>query len=169
MAEDIIINRVAESGLQTLNLEDYYDAGLRMELDIKDTLFMGLVLKEKDFRAWANGHDWEQYRNANVAIFCSADAIVPTWAYMLVASKLTGIANHFVFGDTKSLELSLYQKALSAINPADFADKRVVVKGCGDKQVPESAYVEVSRILLPVVKSLMFGEPCSTVPVYKKG
>lgn len=166
--EDVIINKVANSGLVTFNLEDYYQPGERVELDIKDTLFMGLILKEKDFRQWIKEHDWEQYRSKNVAVFCSADAIVPTWAYMLVASKLSGIAGHFVFGDLKLLEFSLYQKALAGVELSEFEDKRVVIKGCSEKQVPESAYVEISRILLPVVKSLMFGEPCSTVPVYKK-
>lgn len=167
--EEVIVNRVANSGIVTFDLEEYYHPGERVELDIKDTLFMGLILKEKDFRDWVKNNDWEQYRGKNVAIFCSADAIIPTWAYMLVSSKLSGVANHFVFGDLKTLETSLYQKALSTVNPAEFEDKRVVVKGCGDKNVPESAYVEISRILLPVVKTLMFGEPCSTVPVYKKG
>ncbi|MBL7812382.1 MAG: DUF2480 family protein [Bacteroidetes bacterium] len=166
--EENIINRVAGSGILTLNLEEYRHPGPRIELDIKDTLFMGQILREKDFRDWIKNHDWEQYRDANVAIFCSADAIIPTWAYMLIASRLTGIAHHFVFGNTATLETSLFQKALSAIHPEDFQDKRVVIKGCGDLPVPESAYVEASRLLLPVVKTLMFGEPCSTVPVFKR-
>jgi Protein of unknown function (DUF2480) len=166
--EDVIINRVANSGLLSFDLETLYHDGERVELDIKDTLFMGMVLKEKDFRTWIKENNWEQFNGKNVAIFCSVDAVIPTWAYMLIASKLTGIANHFVFGNLKDLENSLYQKAIATINPADYADQRVVVKGCGDKNVPESAYVELSRVLLPVVKTLMFGEPCSTVPVYKK-
>lgn len=166
--DDVIVNRVAGSGILTVNLEDYFHPGERKEIDIKDVLFMGLVLKEKDFREWIKEHDWNQYQGCNVAIYCTADAIIPTWAYMLIASKLTGIAHHFVFGDAEMLESSLYQRELQAINTADFSDKRVVIKGCGDKRVPESAYVEISRLLLPVVKSLMFGEPCSTVPVFKK-
>jgi hypothetical protein len=166
--EDIIVNRVANSGLVSFDLEKFHNAGERVLLDIKDTLFMGLILKEKDFRDWVKTNDWTQYTGKNVAIICSADAIIPTWAYMLIASKLSAIAHHFVFGDIKSLESSLYQRALSEVNPEDFRDQRVVVKGCGDKNVPESAYVEVSRLLMPVVKSMMFGEPCSTVPVFKK-
>lgn len=166
--EDILVNKVAQSGILTFNLEDYYHAGERIALDIKDQLFMGLILKEKDYRDWIKTHDWAQYQNKNVAITCSADAIIPTWAYMLIASKLSGIAHHFIFGSLEQLESSLFQQALAKVNLEDFLDKRVVVKGCGDKNVPTSAYVEISRLLLPVVKSLMFGEPCSTVPVYKK-
>lgn len=166
--EDVLVNKVAQSGIITFNLEDYYHAGDRIVLDIKDQLFMGLILKEKDFRDWIKSHDWTQYLDKNIAIICSADAIIPTWAYMLIASKLSAVANHFVFGNVDQLESSLFQNALCKVNVADFSDKRVVVKGCGDKNVPTSAYVEISRLLLPVVKSLMFGEPCSTVPVYKK-
>jgi len=166
--ENPIVNRVAESGIITLNLENYLHSGPRMSIDIKDNLFMGMILKEKDFREWLKTHDWNQYKEANVCIYCSADAIIPTWAYMLVASKLNGIAHHFVFGDINTLENSLFEKALSGINPADFAEKRVVIKGCGEKNISVAAYVEITRLLQPVVKSLMFGEPCSTVPVYKK-
>jgi hypothetical protein len=166
--DEVIVNRVDSSGIITLNLEDYYHSGPRLELDIKDQLFMGLVLKEKDFRDWIKNHDWGQYNNANVAIFCSADAIIPTWAYMLIASKLNGVAHHYVFGKLDQLESSLYQLALSQINITEYAEKRVVVKGCGEKPVPESAYVEISRLLLPLVKSLMFGEACNMVPVFKK-
>lgn len=166
--EDVIVNKVAQSGIVTLNLEEYYHNGPRLSIDLKDNLFMGMILKEKDFRDWIKAHDWQQYHNANVSIFCSADAIIPTWAYMLVASKLQGIANHFVFGDEKTLENSLFQKALERLPVNDFTDKRVVIKGCGDIEITPAAYVEVTRLLQPVVKSLMFGEPCSTVPVYKK-
>jgi hypothetical protein len=166
--ENTIVNRVAESGIITLNLENYLHEGPRMMIDIKDTLFMGMILKEKDFREWLKNHDWNQYSGANVCISCSADAIIPTWAYMLIASKLNGVAHHFDFGDLATLENSLFEKSLSQINPADFADKRVVIKGCGEKNISASAYVEITRLLQPVVKSLMFGEPCSTVPVFKK-
>jgi hypothetical protein len=166
--EDVLVNKVAQSGIITFNLEDYYHSGERIVLDIKDQLFMGLILKEKDYRDWIKNHDWTQYQDKNIAIICSADAIIPTWAYMLIASKLSGVAHHFIFGTAEQLENSLFQSALSNVNVANFADKRVVIKGCGDKNVPTSAYVEISRLLLPVVKSLMFGEPCSTVPVYKK-
>lgn len=168
LMEDALVNKVAQSGIITFNLEDYYHPGDRIVLDIKDQLFMGLILKEKDFRDWIKSNDWTQYLNKNVAITCTADAIIPTWAYMLIASKLTGVAHHFIFGSEQQLENSLFQLALSKVTISDFAEKRVVIKGCGDKNVPVFAYVEISRLFLPVVKSLMFGEPCSTVPVYKK-
>lgn len=166
--EDQLINRVAQSGILTFNLEHHFTAGERKVLDIKDALFMGMILKEKDFRDWVKQHDWEQYRSACVAITCSADAIIPTWAYMLIAARLEGVAAFFVFGDLDSLETALYVKALAEVDVEEYRDKRVVIKGCGDLPVPASAYVEISRRLLPVVKSLMYGEPCSTVPVFKK-
>jgi hypothetical protein len=166
--EDQIINKVAQSGLITFNLEHYYTQGARKTLDIKDALFMGLILKEKDFRDWVKNHDWNEYKDCCVAVTCSADAIVPTWAYMLIAAKLSGVAHFFVFGSAETLETALYVQALAQVDIEAYRDKRVVIKGCGDLPVPESAYVEISRILLPVVKSLMYGEPCSTVPVFKK-
>jgi hypothetical protein len=166
--EDQFINRVAQSGIMTFNLENYYTQGERKVLDIRDSLFMGMILKEKDLRDWVKQHDWEQYRGTCVAITCSADAIIPTWAYMLIAARLNGVATFYIFGDTAALETALYVKALAEADIEEYRDKRVVIKGCGDLPVPASAYVEISRILLPVVKSLMYGEPCSTVPVYKK-
>ena len=166
--EDQLINRVAQSGIMTFNLENYYTQGERKVLDIRDSLFMGMILKEKDFRDWVKQHDWEQYLGTCVAIICSADAIVPTWAYMLIAARLDGVASFYVFGDSDSMETALYVKALAEVDVEEYRDKRVVIKGCGDLPVPASAYVEISRRLLPVVKSLMYGEPCSTVPVFKK-
>jgi len=166
--EETIVNRVANSGIITINLEHFLHPGKRMGIDVKDMLFMGLILKEKDFREWIKAHDWEQYHNANVFVYCSADAIVPTWAYMLIAAKLATNAHRVVFGDSETMEACLFQEALSKIDPSEYADKRVVIKGCGDNYVSPAAYVEITRLLQPVVKSLMFGEPCSTVPVYKK-
>lgn len=166
--EEGIVNRVANSGIVTLNLEHFLHPGKRMRIDVKETLFMGLILKEKDFREWIKTHDWEQYRDANVFIHCSADAIVPTWAYMLIGSKLTGIAHFFLFGSEEALNSALFMQALSKIEPHEYSDKRVVIKGCGDQYISPAAYVEITRLLQPHVKSLMFGEPCSTVPVYKK-
>jgi hypothetical protein len=166
--QDIIINKVAGSGLITLNLEDYYHAGERVVYDLKDNLFHGLILKEKDFREFLKQHDWSQYAGKNVAIICSADAIVPTWAYMLLATHLEPYAHLFVFGDLATLETILYQKALSRIDMAAFKDARVVIKGCGHLPVPTYAYVEITRLLKPYVKSLMYGEPCSTVPIFKR-
>jgi hypothetical protein len=163
-----IINKVAQSGLITFNLEDYYDKNERVVFDIKECLYMGLILREKDFREFIKTNNWEQYRDKNVAITCSADAIVPTWAYMLIASKLSGIANYYFFGDLNNLENSLFQKALSDIDVEYYRDKKLVIKGCGNLPVPINAYVEILRLLLPVVNSIMYGEPCSTVPVYKR-
>ena len=166
--EQPIVNRVAQSSLITLDLEDYYHHGERMVWDITEHLFQGLILKEKDFRAFVKQHDWSQYQDKNVAIICSADAIVPTWAYMLVAVELQPYAHHFVFGDLEALEQSLFQEALSKISLKDYQDAKVVIKGCGNYPVPEYAFVEISRKLSGVVSSIMYGEPCSTVPIFKK-
>lgn len=168
MVEEAIVNRVANSGLVSLDLEDFYHAGERVIYDLKDNLFMGLILKEKDFREFLKIHDWSQYTGKNVAITCTEDAIVPTWAYMLVALHLESHANMFVFGNLEDLERKIYEEALSKINYAEYEGKRVVVKGCSKVAVPVAAYVEISRRLKPYVQSLMFGEPCSTVPLYKK-
>ena len=167
MMENEIINRVAKSGLITLDLEEYYDQGERIVLDIKDQLFEGLVLREKDFRAFVREHDWSQYSNKNVAVTCTADAIIPTWAFMLIASRLSRIANFFVKGNLDDLENALFMNALQAIDPAEFDGAKVVIKGCGQYPVPDFAYVELMRLLTPHATSIMYGEPCSTVPVYK--
>lgn len=163
-----LINRVANSGLITFNLEDYYDRSERVLFDMKDCLFMGLILKEKDFREYIKTHDWSQYQNKHVAIVCSADAVVPTWAYMLLANALQPFARRVVFGDLNALEDILMKEALDKVNIADYANQKVVVKGCGDIQIPTSAYVEITAKLSPVVKSIMYGEPCSTVPIMKR-
>lgn len=163
-----IINKVAQSGLISFDLADYYHKGERVLYDIKDNLFMGLILKEKDFREFVKNHDWSQYEGKNVAITCTADAIVPTWAYMLLATRIEPHANMLVFGDLQDLEDALFKDALSKVELEKFKDERVVIKGCGDIPVPVSAYVEITRKLRPVVKSIMYGEPCSTVPLYKR-
>ena len=139
-----------------------------MVYDIADNLWQGLALKEKDFRAFVKEHDWSQYAGQHVAVYCSVDAIVPTWAYMLLASVLEPHAASVVFGSKETLETVLYNRALVAIKPEDFQDARVVIKGCGNLPVPESAYVELTRKLKPVVRSMMYGEPCSTVPIWKR-
>lgn len=159
---------MAQSALTTIDLEQYYPQGETVVFDMKDHLFMELILKEKDFRAALLALDWEAYRDKNVAITCTADAIVPLWAYMLVASYLEPVAKFYAFGDAEFVHKTLYLKNIAAIDPAQFQDQRVVVKGCGDKTVSEAAYVEITRVLRPVAKSIMYGEPCSTVPVYKK-
>ena len=163
-----ILNRVAQSSLITIDLENFYIDGERVELDIAPVLYQGMVLREKEFRQWAKEHEWEQYQGKLVAIICSEDAIVPTWAYMLIATKLSPQAKMFVFGSLEELESSLFQQAVSKINPEDYQDAKLVIKGCSHKPVPVSAYVELTRILAPVVSSIMYGEPCSTVPVYKR-
>jgi hypothetical protein len=165
--ENEIVNKVANSTLITLNLEDYYDKGDRVLYDIKQNLFQELILKEKDFRDFVKNNDWSQYKGKNVGIICSVDAIVPTWAYMLLATRLQPFANIVIFGDLEKLEQALYQQALSKIDPETYKNAKVVVKGCGDIPVPTYAYVEISRILAPVVQSIMYGEPCSTVPILK--
>ncbi|GAB3890676.1 DUF2480 family protein [Spirosoma agri] len=166
--ETEIINRVVNSGLVTLDLEDYYHPGERVVYDLKDNLYMGLILREKEFRTFLKQHDWSQYTGKNVAITCSEDAIVPTWAYMLLTLQLQPYANTIVFGSLADLEAKLYFDAIAQINPGDYQDARVVVKGCAKVPVPTAAYVEITRVLRPVVHSLLFGEPCSTVPLYKR-
>ena len=166
--EDTIINRVAKSGLISLDLEDFYHAGERVLYDLKDNLFMGLILKEKDFREFLKTHDWQQYSGKNIAITCSEDAVIPTWAYMLLAIQLEPLAHTIVFGNLQDLEHKLYDEALAKINFQDYAGAKVVVKGCSKVAVPTTAYVEVARRLRPYAQSIMFGEPCSTVPLYKK-
>jgi hypothetical protein len=165
---DEIVNRVAQSALISLDLEDYYPKEETVVFDIKDYLFMGMILKEKDFRAAMQELDWEQYRNKIVAITCTADAVVPMWAYMLVMTYLQPVAHFAAFGDAESVNRTVFLQNLQKIDTSEYVDKRIVVKGCGDKGAGEAAYVEITRLLLPLVKSIMYGEPCSTVPIYKK-
>jgi hypothetical protein len=166
--ENIIINKVAESAITTIDLEEYYPKGENAVFDLKDHLFRGLILKEKDFRAALQTYDWEQYRDKNVAVTCSVDAIIPMWAYMLVASNLAPVAKAVVFGEEKDISTRILVQNLAAIKGEDYTDKRVVVKGCGDVTIPEAAYVEITARLRPYVKSIMYGEPCSTVPIFKR-
>jgi len=166
--EEVMTNKVAESGIITLNLEDYYPKGETVVFDLKDYLFMGLILKEKDFREALKNLDLVPYTDKNVALSCTADAIIPMWAYMLVSSYLQPVAKNVVFGNEEFLQKTLFLKNLYQINTGDFTDKRVVIKGCGDLPISESAYVEITNLLRPVAKSIMYGEPCSTVPIFKK-
>jgi len=163
-----IVNKVAESGIITLDLEQFYPKGEIGVFDMKDHLFMGLILKEKDFRTALQNLDWEQYKDKNVAVTCSADAIIPVWAYMLVATYLQPVAKEIIFGDENTLIQTIISKNLSAIDTSEYTDKRVVVKGCGEIKIPDAIYMEVTAKLRPVAKSIMYGEPCSTVPIYKK-
>jgi hypothetical protein len=166
MAEEII-NRVANSKLKTFDLEEIYPKGERVLFDIKDWLFQELILKERDFRVFVKNHDWSQYKNTFVAITCSADAIIPSWAYMLVASEATVFANKVVIGNLETLETAIYQELLSFLDYSEFVDAPVIIKGCADKPIPNSAYAFLIEKLQPIAKSIMFGEACSTVPLYK--
>ncbi|MFN3404444.1 MAG: DUF2480 family protein [Cytophagaceae bacterium] len=168
MSEDQIVNKVEASGLVVLDLEDFYDKGERVIYDIKQNLFQGLILKEKDFRDFIKAFDWSVYSGKNVGVICSEDAIVPTWAYMLLIAKIQPFANMVVFGGLEALEQALYHQALDKISWESYKDAKVVVKGCGKFPVPVFAYAEVTRRLVPVANSIMYGEPCSTVPVFKK-
>ncbi len=165
---DILINKVAESGIISLNLEDFYPKGEIKTFDLKDFLYMGLILKEKDYRAALLTTEWEAYRDKYVAITCSADAVIPMWANMLAASYLQPVAKDVAFGDEKKLIETILLKNIANLNLDEYIDKRIVVKGCGDVSIPETAYVEITNRLRPVVKSIMYGEPCSTVPIFKK-
>lgn len=165
---DVIINKVAESGLISFDLEEYYPKNPRKVFDLKDHLFMGLILKEKDFRAALLQVDWNEYKDADVAIACSVDAIIPMWAYMLVASYLEPVAKTVMVGTEQELIHTILLENIAAVDTTGYTDKRVVVKGCGDIAIPESAYVAITKKLRPVAKSIMYGEPCSTVPIYKK-
>ena len=166
--EGEIINRVSNSGLTQLDLEEWYPKGDRLGFNIEKYLFKGLILKELDFRAALKELDWSIYKGVFVAVHCSADAIVPTWAYMLVSQYLSPFAAKVLFCDPSQIDSYLYSEILSKIDVEEFRDKRVIVKGCSKFPVPVSAYVEVSALLTPLVQSLMFGEPCSNVPLYKK-
>lgn len=162
------MNKVAESGLITIDLEEFYPKGEIKIFDLKDYLFMGMILKEKDYRTALQNENWDEYKDAYVGVTCSADAIIPAWAYMLAASYLQPVAKDVVVGDAKTLVNTIFIKRLAGIQAEDYTDKRVIIKGCGDVQVPETAYLEITNKLRPYVKSLMYGEACSNVPVYKK-
>jgi hypothetical protein len=165
---DPIINKVAESGLVTIDLEKFYPKGETAVFDLRDHLFMSMILKEKDFRQALKDLDWEKYRGKNVAVTCSVDAVIPVWAWMLVATYLQPVAATIVMGDEKELHKKLFLDNIEAINAEEFADKRIVIKGCGEIPIGDFVYMEITKRLRPVAKSIMYGEPCSTVPVYKK-
>jgi len=167
MAE-VIINKVSESALITLNLEEYYPKEEIILFDIKDHLFMGLILKEKDFREVLKNLDLDLYKNKTVAVTCSADAVIPIWAYMLVAGYLQPVAKEIMFGTEDELKKQLLINNITKINLDEFVDKRIVIKGCGELPVGEAAYLLVTKLLRPVAKSIMYGEPCSTVPIFKR-
>jgi len=166
--ENEIVNRVSSSSLVTFDLEKLYTPGERVLFDIKSLLFQELILREKDFRDFIKLHDWSQYTNKYVAITCSVDAVVPTWAYMLLTVALKTYASEVIFGSLQDLETTLFKNALEKIDWEKYSNARVVIKGCSKVEVPVSSYVEATNRLRPVASSIMFGEPCSTVPVFKK-
>src|SRR6202051_1047693 len=166
MAEKII-NKVSQSALLTLDLEQFFPQEKIRIFDLKPFLFMELILKEKDFRAALLTTDWAIYKDEIVGIYCSADAVIPVWAYMLVTSYLQPYAKEIIMGDETMVLRQVITNRIQAINPEDYKNKRIVVKGCGDKPIGDFAFLEITKLLRPVVKSIMYGEPCSTVPVFK--
>jgi len=165
---DEIVNKVAKSVLEVFDLEDYYPSGIRTQLDISQWLLDGFLLKEKDFREALKNHDWSQFQNHFVAIHCSTDAIIPAWASILVTVYLSSFAKKVVVGNLTDLETSLYQEILSTLDYSKYQDKPILLKGCSKKPVPESAYIMAIQKLRPFAKSIMYGEACSAVPLYKK-
>lgn len=165
---EVFTNKVAESGILTIDLENFFPKEEIVVFDIKDYLFMGLILKEKDFRVALKELSLEKYEHKIVAVTCSADAIIPMWAYMLIASLLQPVCINVILGNADEVQNKLLLQNIQQIDVAAYMDNRVVVKGCGEKPIPEEAYLEITNKLRPIAKSIMFGEPCSTVPVYKK-
>ena len=165
---DEIVNKVAKSNLITIELKAFRSSGDRIELDIKKWLHNELILKEKEFRIHLKEHDWSIYKNKLVALYCSIDTIIPAWAFVLVTTHLQSYAKHIAYGNMEEMEKQLFQENINQISENKYADKKVLIKGCSDVYIPDAAYVMISNKLLPVVKSLMFGEACSNVPIYKK-
>lgn len=163
-----LVNRVAQSSLITINLEKFFPAERIISFDLKDFLFHGLILREKDFRSALAEYDWEQIKDAYLAIHCSADAIIPTWAFMLVTAHATPYAKEVFLGNAEILLEKYYNQVIGGHDWSYVEDQRVVIKGCSDKPVPASAYVDLTRKLQPIAQSIMFGEPCSTVPIFKR-
>lgn len=163
-----IVNKVQQSGLIQIDLESLRPGGERIFFDIAPQLYMGLALREKDFRAFVQSHDWQQYTGKHVAIGCSTDAIIPTWAYMLVCTQLSPIVSTIHFGTLQELENQLFQSMIQNLDLTPYVDGKIVVKGCSKEAVPTDAYVALTNRLRPIVRSIFFGEPCSTVPLYKK-
>jgi len=167
MAEEII-NRVAKSKLKTIDLEDFYPKGPRTSIDIKNWLFHELILKEKDFRESLKNHDWSQYKNHYIALTCSSDAIIPSWAYMLIATYTSPFAIKTIVGNLQQLDIAIFQDMLNNFSVEAYKNVPVIIKGCSNKPIPETAYIQLIEKLQPVAKSIMFGEACSTVALYKK-
>ena len=163
-----LVNRVAESGLITLNLENHFPSEELVAFDLKDHLFQGLILKEKDFRTALKEHNWSAYEGKVVCIFCSTDAIIPVWAFMLTASYASTTASDTYIGSKEAYIDQHYRAFILNIDTDQYQDARIVIKGCSHKPVPAAAYAYLTQVLKPVTKSIMYGEPCSTVPIYKR-
>lgn len=166
MAEDII-NRVANSKLMVINLEDYYPEGPRTVFDLKTWLYEGLVLREKEFRAKVKAYNWSQHQGHYIALTCSTGAIIPAWAFMLITIELEPYSKHTILGDIEALETALYQNIINTLDYSLFQGKPTIIKGCSKKPVPTNAYLMLSSKLKNVAKSIMFGEACSSVPLFK--
>lgn len=166
--EDEIVNRVANSKLVTIDLEDFYPEGKRMALDISAWLMDGIILREKEFRQQLTAHDWSAYKDAFVSIYCATDAILPGWAFMLVAARLGEVARKAVVGSPNDLETLLYSEIITTLDVSEYVDKPIIIKGCTHKPVPENAYVLLTQKLQPIAKSILYGEACSSVPLFKK-
>ena len=163
-----ITNKVANSKLITIDLEDNYPQGKRVVIDIKEWLFEEVILREKDFRGSIAAHDWNQYQDNFVALSCSSDAIIPSWAYLLIATSLAPFSKKIIVGNLSELETAIFQDVISKISVSEYKDKLLIIKGCSEKEIPETAYVQLVSKLIPIAKSVMYGEACSTVPLYKK-
>ena len=163
-----LVNRIAESGIITLNLEDHYPTQEIVTFDLKDYLFQGLILKERDFRLALKEYDWQQYEGKILCVYCSTDAIIPVWAYMLVSSYSSPVAHQVFTGTTDEFLKNHYYTVLSGLKSSDYDNARIVIKGCSKRPVPAAAYAYLTELLRPAAKSIMYGEPCSTVPIYKK-
>ena len=165
---EAIINRVANSSLITIDLEDFYPSGNRVVFDIKDWLYEGLILREKDFREQVKNHDWSQYQGNYVSLTCSSDAIIPSWAYLLLSTQLAPFATKVVVGNLELLETVIYQDIINHLDISEYDNKPIIIKGCANKPIPPSAYTLLIEKIQPIAKTIMFGEACSTVPLYKK-
>jgi len=164
---DEIVNRVANSQLKTIDLEDYYPQGTRTRIDIKNWLFQELILKETDFREHLKNHDWSIYKNHYVALTCTSDAIIPSWAFMLITTYVSPFAKKVIVGNLATLETCIFQDIIAELNIENYINKPIIIKGCSDKPIPETAYIQLIEKLQPIAKSIMFGEACSTVPLFK--
>ena len=163
-----IVNRVANSKLINIDLEDFYPEGERVLFDIKDWLFAEQILKEKEFREFVKNHNWKTYQNKYIALTCSAEAIIPSWAYLLISVELSPFAKKIVVGNLETLETSIFQEIIDGLPVKNYINKRVIIKGCSNKSIPETAYTQLISKLLPITKSIMYGEACSNVPLFKR-